>query len=276
MLISTTINDALIEIGVLNPIEEATPQDHSYGLRTLNRIIDSYNTQNLTITYLKDIAYEMPFLDKNDENWVNEQPENWVNEQPEDWRTNNTSPKEWRQCTTIGKTGEEIIDEVAPVSIQGLFWRQNGTDYHSKDMSVGDWSSIGWKTSEGIPSRHYVQRMDNNSIKICFDMIPLYGLEMHLLAKMPWSGKNSEGGDFIPTDDINWGYGFEKMLMLRLAIELCPSYDVEPTQALISKAVEAENYLKTKNYVPRTLKRDSSLGRWGRKGSYSRSNRARY
>ena len=43
MLISTTINDALIQIGVINPIDEATPQDHIFGLRTLNRIIDSYN-----------------------------------------------------------------------------------------------------------------------------------------------------------------------------------------------------------------------------------------
>ena len=57
MLISQTIDDALVEIGVKNPIDEATPQDHEFGLRTLNRIIDSYNTQNLLITYLQDITY---------------------------------------------------------------------------------------------------------------------------------------------------------------------------------------------------------------------------
>ena len=31
MLISKTIDDALVEIGVKNPIEEATPQDHEFG-----------------------------------------------------------------------------------------------------------------------------------------------------------------------------------------------------------------------------------------------------
>ena len=95
MLISQTITDALIELGVLNPIDEATPQDHSFGLRTLNRIIDLYNTQNLIITYLQDKTYAEPDTD-------------------------------WQSFTTIGAGLE--FDEQAPVLIEGAFLGLEGTD----------------------------------------------------------------------------------------------------------------------------------------------------
>ena len=258
MLISQTIDDALVEIGVKNPIDEASPQDHEYGLRTLNRIIDSYNTQNLLITYLRDIPYEMPTINNECET-----------ADPDDLTT-----RKWTQCIEIGHCKQ--INSEAPVDIQGLFWRQNGTDYPSKSMTSNQWSAIGWKTSEGIPHAHYVQKMDNNDIKICFDMLPIYDLELHLLAKMPYTGKNSTGNEYLPTDDINWTFGFEKMLMLRLASELCNSYSVEPSQTLLLKMAEAENYVKAHNYQPLSLKSDSTLSRYGRRGGSSRSNRARY
>lgn len=257
MLISTTINDALIEIGVINPIDEATPQDHDFGLRTLNRIIDSYNTQNLMITHLQDVAYSEPSI-------MNE----CETADPEDLKAT-----KWNASVTIGNCKE--INSQAPMDIQGLFWRQDGTDYQSKMMTQDEWRAIGWKDSEGIPFRHYIQRTDNNDIKIYFDLVPQSGLELHLMAKMPYTGKNSIGNEYLPTDDINWTYGFEKMLMLRLALELCDSYSVQPTQTLILKMAEAESNLKTFNYQPMTLKADSSLDRRGRRRG-SRLNRARF
>lgn len=258
MLIMQTIDDALVEIGVKNPIDEATPQDHEYGLRTLNRIIDSYNTQNLLITYLQDITYEMPT----------------INNECETADPADLLARSWTQSITIGHCQQ--INSEAPVDIQGLFWRQEGTDYPSKEMNSNQWSAIGWKTSEGIPQSHYIQRMDNNNIKIYFDMLPLYDLELHLMAKMPYTGKNSTGDEYLPTDDINWNFGFEKMLMLRLAVELCSSYSVDPSQSLLLRMGEAEANVKTHNYQALTLKCDSTLRKYGRRGGTSRSNRARY
>lgn len=258
MLISQTIDDSLVEIGVKNPVDEASPQDHEFGLRTLNRIIDSYNTQNLLITYLQDIPYEMPT----------------VNNECETADPDDLVERKWTPSIEIGHCKQ--INSEAPVDIQGLFWRQEGADYQSKGMSSNQWSAIGWKDCEGIPKSHYIQRIDNNNIKISFDMTPQYGLELHLLAKMPYTGKNSVGDEYLPTDDINWGFGFEKMLMLRLATELCGSYSIQPPQTLLLKMAEAEANVKTHNYQPMTLKADSTLrGRFGRGGS-SRSNRARY
>ncbi len=259
MLITQTIDDALVEIGVKNPIEEASPQDHEFGLRTLNRIIDSYNTQNLLITYLQDIPYESPT----------------VNNECETADPDDLIVRAWKESVTIGHCQE--INSEAPVDIQGLFWRQNGTDWHSKSMTHDEWSAIGWKTASGIPSRHYIQRMDNNNIKIHFDLVPLQELELHLSAKLPYTGKNSSGNEFLPTDDINWTFGFEKMLMLRLAMELCPSYSIAPPQEVMLRAAEAENYLKAKNFQPMTQTLGFGGGRQqGRYRNTSRDNRARY
>lgn len=58
MKINTTINDALYELGVVDVTEEPTPEDSAFALRTLNRIMDSYNTQNLTIPFLHTIQYD--------------------------------------------------------------------------------------------------------------------------------------------------------------------------------------------------------------------------
>lgn len=257
MLITNTINDALVEIGVINPINEATPEDHEYGLRTLNRIIDSYNTQNLLITYLEDITYEMPT----------------VNNECETTDPDDLVARAWTSVIEIGHCKQ--INSQAPVDIQGLFWRQGGADYDSIAMTFNEWKAIGWKEASTIPSRHYVQRADGNNIKIHFDRLPLDGLELHLMAKMPYTGKNSIGNEYLPTDDIQWNFGFEKTLMLRLAVELCSSYGIEPAPSLTGRAMEAENYLKAHNYQPRTLRTGVGFGRKGRR-SWSKTNRARY
>lgn len=243
MLITNTIDDALVEIGVKNPIDEATPQDHEFGLRTLNRIIDSYNTQNLLITYLEDIALEAPYTTNECES-----------ADPDDFTV-----RQWNNTVTVGHC--QNINMEAPIDIQGLFWRQDSTDYKSTMMTYNQWSDITTKNNTSIPGRHYIQRIDNNNIKIYFDYIPQEDLELHLLAKRPYTGKNSVGNEYIPTDDINWNFGFEKMLMKRLAVELAPSYEITPSQILIASAQEAEANVKRNNSQPMTLDSDVSLTR---------------
>lgn len=240
MLISRTINDALIEIGVINPTDEATPQDHEYGLRTLNRIIDSYNTQSLLITYLEDIALQAPYT-------VNE-----CEVTPDQLTT-----KQWNNTVTIGHCQE--INMEAPAEISEVFWRQGSTDYASSVMTYNQWAEITTKGNTGIPRRHYIQKMNSNNVKLYFDYIPQEGLELHIMAKRPYTGKNSNGNEYLPTDDIAWSFGFEKMLMKRLAIELAPSYEITPSAVLISTAQEAENNVRRYNSEPITLSSDVSL-----------------
>ena len=220
MIIKRTVTDALIEIGVINPIDEATPQDAAYGLRTLNRIIDSYNTQNLIVTYLESI--QLP------------------------------SPTTWANSVTLG-TGLDI-DYPAPLNIESAFFRDGTTDYPLQMMTSNSWSDITYKSDVAIPKRLYIQKTDENNLKLYFDCIPSNNLTLYVMAKKPYTGVNGLGNNYLPTDDINWTFGFEKMLMLRLAVELCSSYEIQPSQMLVSKAQEAENNLKTFNYQPKTMR----------------------
>lgn len=228
MLISKTIDSALRKIGVLTAQDEASPADHQLGLDTLNRIIDSYNTENLIVTYLQDVPLNEPTAG-------------------------------WTASITIG-IGQQI-DTSAPVQIEGLFWREGGTDYKSDVMAYNQWSDITTKSNIKIPRRHYIQRMDEDNIKIYFDAIPQNGLVLHSLAKMPYTGVNGVGKEYLPTDDINWTTGFEKMLMYRLAVELAPDFEVATSPIIASIAMDAETKLKAFNYQPITLDTDVSLSR---------------
>lgn len=239
MLITELINDSLVEIGMLTPQDEASPSDSSYALRTLNRIIDLYNTQQLVSSYLKEKVYELP------------ESGSW------------TSPIE------IGPGLQ--FDGIAPTEIADVFFRQYETDYPVKMFTHNQWSSVGFKNVSAIPYRYYAQRMDENALKISFDCIPLNTLELHLMCKMPIN----EGAAFKATDDITFGYGVEKMLLTRLALELCPSYEIEPSQILLTKAGEAENAVKAFNYNPTLLGIHPTLKKGGRFRD-SRTNRARY
>ena len=235
MLISRTVADALIEIGVVNPIDEATPQDSAFALRTLNRIIDSYNTQDLIVTYLQDIT--LP------------------------------SPLSWTNGVTIGN-GKDI-DYPAPLEPESVFFRQGSTDYNLKKMTADRWANFNYKFAISIPNEYYIQKTDDNDLKIYFDCIPQGDMILHMMAKNPLVG--STGNDYLLTDDITWNYGFEKMLMLRLATELCSSYEIQPSQLLVGKMQEAENHFKTHNYQPRTLKTSNRFKR-----SYGRASRGLY
>lgn len=221
MLISKTIDAALRKIGVLTAQDEASPADHQLGLETLNRIIDSYNTQGLTITYLEDIPYTV---------------------------------NSWGSSITIG-IGLEI-DEAAPVQIEDLYWTDGASTYKSITMSYNQYADTITKNDVGIPHRHYVQRMNDNSIKIYFDYIPQDGLVLHLMAKRPYTGVNGEGNEYLPTDDIKWNFGFEKMLMYRLAVELSPDFEVPLSQVVVGLAQEAEKNVFEHNYQPITLDSD--------------------
>jgi len=225
-IILDTIRDAMIEIGVINPIDEQTPQDNEYAMRTLNRIIDGYNIQNLMVTYLEDIEITRP-----DEGY-----------------------------------SKEYELETTPIEISSLYWVDDaGNQYKSIEMTTNDWLRFRNITAYAVPVRHLVQKAENNATILKFNCFPIDNLTLHLLAKNPYTGTNGQGEEYIPTDNINWTRGFEKALMLRLAIEMCPSYGIEPSQTLIKKAVEAESNIKTYNFQPETLELDKTLKNKGRR-----------
>ena len=147
---------------------------------------------------------------------------------------------------------------------ESAFFRQGSlgdVDYHLDMMTANEWSRMSYKFDTGIPSRLYLQKTNTNDLKAYFDAIPQSNLILHLMAKKPYTGVNGVGNAYLPTDDINWNYGFEKMLMYRLAVELAPTYEVPVPPIVLSLAQEAENNLKTHNYQPLTLETSHRLKR---------------
>ncbi len=246
-LISQIIDDALVELGVKSPIEQATPQDHSYGLRALNDIIETLNLENLTISYLQEVIYTGtggdPVFVMHDGSYVVSGGE---------FVTHGTSEvAPWvSPHLTISNSGD--IPSEAPTHIQNLFWVQDGKTYTSKVMTHNEWAKISIKDTVGIPLRHYIQKT-KTGVKIYFDKTPQAGLVLHIIAKFPYTGTTSEGAGFRAIDDVTFEVGYRKMLKLRLAVELASSYQISPSQDLIFRAQEAEGILKTANYQPSTL-----------------------
>lgn len=236
MKISTLIDDALREINVISATDEASPQDHAFALRKLNRIIGLYNTQHLLNAYIQDKVYAQPVTG-------------------------------WTPSATIG-IGEQF-DSVAPTHIEGAYFRQSGVDYTLKSMTSDQWREVSYKTAAGIPTRYYSQNMYGNSTIIYFDCLPIVGLELHLLCKLPING----GVDFKTTDDVTFEYGMEKLLIERLALDLCGAYEIgaQEVNLLAAKVEETVVSVKAFNYEPAVLK--SSMTLQGRKRV---KNRARY
>ena len=235
--ISTLINDALIDLNVINAIDEANPEDHSFALRTLNRLIGLYNTQNLIVSYMQNVEFLEPVTG-------------------------------WTSPILIGE-GEQY-PSTAPISIDAAFFSQGDTDYPMRRMSSDQWADIGFKQIRAIPRRLYPQRMGENKMKISFDVIPMSGLILHLLCKMPINS----GVAFDATDEIEFEYGVEKLLQNRLSLELCTTYEAEPNiiQMLASKVQEAEKQIKTANFQPLTMRANKTLS----KKRTNTRNRARF
>lgn len=224
--ISTLINDALIDLNVINAIDEANPEDHSYALRTLNRIVSLYNTQNLLSSFTQNIKFLEP-------------------------------SGGWTSPIFIGE-GEQYPGR-APSSIDTAFFSQEATDYPLRRMSNDQWSDIGFKQIRAIPRRFYPQRMGENKMKIYFDVIPMDGLQLHLLCKLPFNN----GVDFVSTDEIEFEYGVEKLLQNRLSLELCTTYETEEKiiQQLAAKVQEGEKEIKKANFQPLTMRANKTLSK---------------
>ena len=219
MKVNQIINDSLISLGVIDPTENPAKNDTEFGLRVLNRIFDTMNAQNLTIPYSKYVEYDNV---------------------------------EWHSTAIeigIGKT----IDAQQPQSIEEALFRKDDTDYPLRSMTQTEYNRISVKNVVDIPTKYYYQRTDRDTTVIYFNTIPPYGYK--LICKI----KDKYPKDLKVTDDIFFGDGIETYIVSRLAIELSPSYHIEPPAALVLLYANAENAIKARNYQAKTLKIDNTL-----------------
>ena len=223
--IRSTINGSLRKLGVLAEGEEATPGQLSDALIDLNGLIESFNNQNLLITHKIHKTYSEP-------------SDGWTN------------------IITIG-AGQQF-DETAPINTHAAFFRDAaGTDSILTEMSVNEWATIGVKSSVGRPTKYYVSR-DNQMLTIYFDIVPDALYTLHLISTMPFLG-DGVNNQYTPDSEIDWDYGFERMLRLNLAIELADEYGQQITQNLAINAQKSVDEIKDKNFDPLTSEVDTAL-----------------
>jgi len=225
--IRSTINGAMRKLGVLAEGEEATPGQLSDALIDINGLIEDFNNQNLLITHKIDNTYSTP-----DGGWSN--------------------------VITIGTATGSTFEEVAPINIHAAFFRDSGlSDSLLTEQSINEWASIVNKNNIGRPTRFYVSR-DNQKLTIYFDMIPDADYTLHLIASMPYLG-DSTNNQYTPDSEIDWDYGFERMIRLNLAIELASEYGAVVPQDIAILAQQSIDRIKDKNYDPLVAEVDTAL-----------------
>lgn len=226
MLIKKTIDGALRLIGVLAAGEEASADEHADGLERLNGLIDSFNTHSLLVSYISHNVYPAPIVG-------------------------------WKSKINFGIGPSFDFDGVAPIRITSAFFRDGGgIDSPITLNSIEQWSGISNKSVLATPSNYFVQYGPDKNMEIQFDSIPLNTDVLHLMCRMPFVAAS---GTYLPTDDINWDYGFERMLRYNLAVELASEYGQQIPQAVAILAQKSLSDIKQSNYQPIALEVDGGL-----------------
>ena len=168
MKIAETINDALYELGVIDVTEEPTPEDSAYALRTLNRIMDGYNTQNLTVPYLKKIIYER-------DNWT------MADIKITQGSTDLESPHIVVEGAEVEPEEFNTILAVPPHNIQALYFRDSTTepvDYPLTPMTSREYAQLAYKGYKGIPTKYFIVNNSPDATLISFNAVPQQGLRL--------------------------------------------------------------------------------------------------
>ena len=222
MLLSKTINGALRLIGVLAAGEEASQTEHEDALDRLNGMIDGFNNQNFTVSLLEDRVYSPPL-------------------------------NGWTSKITIGSDLTNTFVETAPMSIQSAFFRDiAGVDYKMTPMGINEWADMVWKNIVAPPLKYHENYYGHN-LALQFDTVPYANYTLHLICKLPYAG------NYKPTDNIDWDYGFEEMLRYQLAVRLAAEYGVQLRAEVAVFAQGLMQNIKRRNADNKTLNVDAGL-----------------
>jgi hypothetical protein len=220
------INDALVEIGILDPIESPTASQAQQALRHLNRMVDSWNAQRLTIYAIEEAGFVLT-----------------INQ----------------QSYTIGPASDtpDFTVTARPVRIDHANIVNLGVDPEERwpvNILYRDaWASRYTEYDFEYPSALYYEPTYPSGTIHLFD-VPTAA---HTLELWTWTAISAFAS---LTAAIDFPPGYEEALMYNLAVRLAPGYGRTAPQVTIAMALKSMAIIKSVNAPVPVQTTDYGLG----------------
>lgn len=225
------IEDALQEIGVLAAGETADAADAAWGLKKLNRLLNTYNAEQL-IPYTRTRSTWT--ITANDGSY------------------------------TVGSGGD--VDISRPVWVDAVYYQDTSSDpdyeYPLHKLTEWEYQNIRQKalTSTQPTSYYYNPTFSSGLDTVDFWPVPtsstLEGVIYHWAVLATIAGL---------TTTVSYPPAYEEMLIANLALSLCPSFEKAPHPELVERAKAAKADVKRRNIRPSEMLMQTSASFSGRR-----------
>ena len=216
-------NDALIELGVLDPSEQMDGGSAAYALRTLNRMLQVWNTQSLMVYTVNRNIFNIVA---------------------------------GKQTYTLGTGGDfnmsrpTRIDMVSIIVNSGLYPLEKEVQILTDD----EWRAVTLKSTPSIwPTQVWITgNMPLNSL--VFWPVP----QDSTVDVVLYSWGRMDGFTSI-NDSVTLPNGYEEAIVTNLAMFLSSSYGIQPSSALGMRAAMSKDAIQSLNVEPLWASSDDGL-----------------
>jgi hypothetical protein len=212
------ITDAFIEAGILAANQSLSASDAQFGLRKLNRLLDTWAADGFVITgpyreYI-DITQGM------------------------------SSPGSYGTSIGTGLT----IDTETPLRILSAAILIDGLRYPLEVITAQEFSQIADSEMTGRPTKIWLQNK-NPSSKVYFWPRSDAAYSMEMISEKSMSGYGLD-------DTFSLAPGYERLFVSNLALDICPSYGVEPSALLVKAAQDSYSACARLVFEPSKMESD--------------------
>jgi hypothetical protein len=214
------INDSLALIGVLADGETATASEQASALRSLNRMMGRWSSENLLIHAKVRETFTL------------------------------TSGQ---QSYSMGSGGDFNTTRPMRIEHAGIVESGGSSEIPISILNLEEWALITVKTTQSsFPTGLYAEgTYPTETIKVW--PVPNTGCTLVLYSWKPLSSFASVN------TDVSLPPGYEDAIVYNLAVRLAPEYEKEPSAALLLEADESKGNIKRMNIQPQYMSCDAAV-----------------
>lgn len=138
-----------------------------------------------------------------------------------------------------------------PVTVQNVYVRWSNIDYPVEPIGEEDYNAIAYKLGTGTPAV-YLNDTAYPTATFTFYPVPDKAYTCYVNGRYPLATA------LAFSDTVSLPPGYEAAIVDNLAVDICPSFGVQPTQQLLTSARASKDVLKVVNFVPQVM--DIALG----------------